>query len=255
MTVKHTLFIGLLVSLFTCIPIWNSVFHQTFSIFPLGWMAVCMNYMSTFFHELGHTITAWYYGFATLPMFDFEHGGGLAWSFGGQNYFILFCVWAGLGYGIYSLGEYKWLQYTLVGLLVFNLLTFWDEDLYRSVIDFMGPGAEPLIASFLLFRAIFDLAPRGDTGRENTERYLNAIFGFGFIFRAFIDSLGLLGNEEHRYIYYNQKGQHGFGDFDKIADRLNFDFETVVGFWMFEMAVCLIFPFLLMRLFHEYIKD
>ncbi|HOO51356.1 MAG TPA: hypothetical protein PLK94_08735 [Alphaproteobacteria bacterium] len=250
MSVKQTLSIGFFISIISCVPVWQYVFHQNFSVFPLGWMAVCLNYMSTFFHELGHTLAAWYYGYATIPMFDFKHGGGLAWSFGDQNYLILAFVWGGLAYGIYNLGQFRWLQITLIGLLVFNLLTFWNEDLYRSVIDFMGPGAEPIIASFFLFRAIFDLAPRG-----NTERYLNAIFGFGFILRGLIDAFGLLSNDVHRMIYYSQKGQHGFGDFDKISMRLDFDFGSVVGFWIFELLACLTIPFLFMHFYRSYLRD
>ena len=111
----------------------------------------------------------------------------------------------------------------------------------------MGPAFESLIAAFLLFRALFNLAPR-----RNFERVLNAIFGFGLIFRIFIDSYGLINNQIHRLIYYTQKGSHGFGDFDKIADRFHMlTFETVVYAWTGLTLLCLITPFIL----KIYVKD
>jgi hypothetical protein len=213
-----------------------------FSVFPLGWAAAGLNYTATFFHEIGHTLAAWFYGYPTLPMFDFTHGGGMSVSFSdSNNTIVLACVWGLLAYGIYHFRTYKMLSATLALLLIFNLSTFSNHNLHISIIDFAGPGFEALIAGFFLFRAIFNLAPRG-----SFERVLNAIFGFGLIFRIFIDSYALLHNEAHRLLYYTQKGSHGFGDFDKIADRFyGLSFETVIYSWTALAFICLTLPFIL----------
>ncbi|MCB1784163.1 MAG: hypothetical protein KDI13_09215 [Alphaproteobacteria bacterium] len=197
--------------------------------------------MSVFFHEIGHSLTAWFYGYPSIPTFDFKHGGGLAPFWGDGSFLIVLCVAALLGYGIYLLQGWLVMQIVLGVLIVLELTTFWNEDIRMGMIDFMGPGAVPLVAGFLLWRAVFDLAPRG-----SFERVLNAAFGFGMIFRVFIDSYGLLYNQVHRLLYYQQKGSHGFGDFDKIASRFYWlDFETVVLFWAGLAAVCLVFPLLM----------
>jgi hypothetical protein len=241
MTSTKTLIIGLIVSILACISVWHQVFGQAISIFPLGWMGAGLTYMSIFFHEIGHTVTAWFYGYPTVPMFDFEHGGGLAVWFSDSIFLIVVCVWGLFGYGILVFRDYKIVQLVLGALLLFNFATFWNEDWHRSVIDFMGPAFEALVAGFFLFRAIFNLAPRGDF-----ERILNAVFGFGMIFRIFIDGYGLLHNQEHRLSYYQQKGMHGFGDFDKIADSLGLGFDSVVYAWGFLGVACLTVPFVLL---------
>lgn len=241
-TLSKTLLIGVVGAFLSSIPIYKYIFLSELSpIFPFGWMMAGMSYMKTFFHELGHTFTAWFYGYPTIPMFDFNHGGGLALIVSGQKFLILGAVWAGLVYGIYKLSDYRPLQLILSFLLIINLLTFWNEELRFSIIDFMGPGAVPIMASFFLYRAIFDVAPVG-----NLERYLNSIVGFGFIFYSYLAAFGLLRNDVYRTIYYLQKGQHGFGDFDKISDRfLSLSFDGAITIWIVEITIFFTLPFIL----------
>ncbi|MEZ5919646.1 MAG: hypothetical protein R3D66_07070 [Alphaproteobacteria bacterium] len=238
-----TLIIGLMIAAVACIPIYSWVLSQEPGPKGLNWAGAGMSYMGTFFHELGHTIAAWFYGYPTLPMFDFTHGGGFALHTGFQP-LVVGGVWALLAYGIFFWRDVRPLQILLAGLLLLNLGTIWSEDLRTLMITAMGPGAEILIGTFLLFRALFDLAPRGDV-----ERVLNAVFGFGLIFAALIDSYGLLHNPVHRTLYYNQKGSHGFGDFDKIEDALPaLGFEEVIYIRIVLTLLCLTLPFALFAL-------
>ena len=235
---------GFIVAVLISLPFYNWIFDNGWDWaegFPLGWLGGGLTYMSTFFHELGHTVFAWFYGYPTLPMFDFKHGGGLAIGLTDQQIPILLCVDLAIAYGIYHFREYKILQIALTALLLFNLTTAFNEDSRFNVIDFMGPAAEPLVAAFLLIRALFDLAPRGWF-----ERFLNAAIGFAMVFQALINSYGLLYSRALRLVYYEQKGSHGFGDFDKISSRLMFlEFEGVVYIWAFISLICLVFPFVL----------
>jgi hypothetical protein len=222
------------------IPVYQWTLFQEPGPKGLNWAGAGLTYMATFFHELGHTLTAWFYGYPTLPMFDFTHGGGFSLHTGFQP-LIVGGVWALLAYGIFFWRDFRLLQILLTGLLALNLLTVWSEDMRSLMITAMGPGAEILIGTFLLVRALFDLAPRGDV-----ERILNAVFGFGLIFAALIDSYGLLHNPVHRTLYYNQKGSHGFGDFDKIEDGLPaLDFEEVIYIRIVLTLLCLALPFAL----------
>ena len=236
-----TLIIGLMIAAAACIPIYSWVLSQEPGPKGLNWAGAGLTYMATFFHELGHTLTAWFYGYPTLPMFDFTHGGGFAVHATGFQPLIVGGIWALLAYGIFFWRHAKPLQILLAGLLLLNLGTVWNEETRFLMIDAMGPGAEILVAAFLLTRALFDLAPRGDV-----ERVLNAVFGFGLIFAALIDSYGLLHNPVHRTSSYNQKGSHGFGDFDKIEDALPaLGFEEVIYIRIVLTLLCLTLPFAL----------
>ena len=235
---------GFLFAVLINIPYYAWVFQTGWPYvdgFPLHWLAVGLIYMATFFHEIGHTLFAWFYGYPTVPMFDFAHGGGMSMWFTDQLYILFFFYYLGLAYGIYQFREYKGIVAFFVFLFLFHVGTAYNEDARFIVIDFMGPGFEPMIASFFLLRAILDAAPRG-----GFERFLNALFGFGIIFKVLINDYGLLSNAVHRLIYYKQKGSHGFGDFDKIAARLpGIDFSDVVMFSMGFSVLLLILPFVI----------
>jgi hypothetical protein len=225
------------------IPFYGWVYNEYWPVingFPLGWIAVGMSYMATFFHEIGHTFFMWFYGYPTLPSFDFQHGGGMAWAMTDQQIPILLCVWAAMGYGVWKLKEYHRIQ---IVIAVFALLNFTlaFNDYHKIIINFMGPGFECTVAFFFLYRALFDLAPRGDL-----ERFLNGFFGIGITFQVIINGFGLLTSKLHRHAYFQQKGSHGFGDFDKIADQLSWmNFEGIVVIWMIMALVSFTVPFFL----------
>ncbi len=233
--------IGLMLAYVCCLPFlawlynyqWEWVRH-----FPFSWIAAGMSMFVTFFHEIGHTVFAWFYGYVTLPSFDFQHGGGMAWMITGQLLPLNLALYGLILYGIYLFREYRVTQVLLAAVLVFHVATAYTP-FHMSVINFMGPGFEALIAGFFLYRAWFDLAPRGDV-----ERFLNAFFGFGMIIHAFMNGWALIHSKAVRLVYFEQKGQHGFGDFDKIANALHIPFETVVTAWMGLAVACFVVPLL-----------
>ncbi len=234
---------GFFFSFFANIPFYAWIFSKDWSWstgFPLGWIGAGMVYMGTFFHEIGHTLCMWFYGYPTIPTFDFQHGGGMAWALSGQQIPILFVVWGALGYGLWVLKDYRYCQIGLCVLAFLNIsLAF--TDLHSVASNFMGPAFECLIGAFFLYRALFNLAPRGVF-----ERFLNGFFGFGLIGQVFINSYGLLKSDAFRLVYYEQKGSHGFGDFDKIASSLTFlNFEGTVCAWVLLNVLCLVLPFIL----------
>lgn len=204
--------------------------------FPLGWIGAGVAMIVTFFHEIGHTVTAWFYGYVALPSFDFQHGGGMAYTITGQLLPLNLIIDGAILYGIYTFRENRPLCAALVITGLFHLATAY-QTLHMSLIDFMGPGAEALFGGFFLIRAWFDLA-----ARSPGERFCNALFGFGLIFHAWIDGWALIHDEAVRQVYFEQKGQYGFGDFDKISDALIVNFNSVVWTWMSLTGLCLIAP-------------
>lgn len=240
-TFKHILF-GLIGGIAFNLPFlswqngygWDWAYH-----FPIGWGGAGLSAMTTFFHELGHTLPAWFYGYPALPSFDFAYGGGMTWTFSGQMLPLIFIAYVILLYGLYYFKNHRSIQILIGFVLIFHALTAFN-DIHETVINFMGPAAQILIGGFFLTRAWCDLAPRGAA-----ERFLNSLIGWGMIVNALIDGWGLLHNDAARDHYYQQKGTHGFGDFDKIAQSLSTPFETVVWVWFLMAVAAVIVPFIL----------
>lgn len=235
---------GLVFAVLACLPVWSWIYGEGWGWaerFPLSWLGAGLNAMSVFFHEIGHTLFFWFYGYPALPMFDFQHGGGYSWTpTMRQQGAIIFCLYAAVGYALWTFRQSRALQVILGMVLLFNLTTAFGSY-HMAIVMFMGPGFEIAVASFLLFRAWLDLAPRG-----GFERFVNAMFGFAMIFRALIDGWALLHDGGHRFLYYNQKGQHGFGDFDRVADALPaLGFNGAVGLWMLTGVAGLVIPLFL----------
>lgn len=235
---------GFLVAVFLNLPLYHYIHDKDWfwtENFVMHLFSVCLEYMATFFHELGHTLFAWLYGYPTIPVFDFAHGGGLAISISGQSHLLMGAAIVIAVYGAYRLRDFPPFMIGLAVLAVFILVTGFSDDWHMSVIDFMGPGTEALIAGFLLTRALLNIAPGGAV-----ERFLNAGFGFGMLLQVAIKGFALLGNDAFRLVYFEQKGTHGFGDFDKIGERFpSIGFEGVVTFWLALAFLCLAVPFLL----------
>ncbi len=218
--------------------------------FPVGWISASMSYMIVFFHEIGHTIFMWFYGYPAIPTFDFKHGGGMSWPLFGQQIIILIIIWSIMGYGLWLFKGYLGLQIAIALLFLLNI-GFAFNDYHKSVFTAMGHISESLIASFFLYRVLFNLVPRGDL-----ERFLNAFFGFGIIFHSLIECYGLLKNEAFRLVYYQQKGSHGFGDLDKLSSDISIlSFSSVVLILMVINILCLTIPFVLYYLRKDYVVD
>ena len=239
MSTLKIMMIGLMAALAVAIQMYIRMVEYTMPVFPLGWLVSGIDYMQIFFHEIGHTLAWLFYGQLALPTFDFEHGGGMTYAFGEHIAFAVL-VWGALLYGAYAIRE---LRYMLIALFLFSFTTYWFDDFKECLVLFMGHFMESLIAAFMLFRGLYNMAPRGDF-----ERFLNIFFGFSFFSSIFIKSSGLLSDEVHRLMYFEQKGSHGIGDFDRIADISGMGFSWAVGIWITFSFICLMFPFVL-RLF------
>lgn len=231
---------GLILALVIVAPVYACAAGESWGIdgFPLGWLATGLVYLGVFFHEIGHTVFYWVYGYPSVPSFDFEHGGGIAFGFT-RSWFVFAVVAGAIGYGIYQLREFPILSVPL-GLLLLLQFGLGFFELHNAAIYFMGHGFELVVASFLLLRAWCNLAPRG-----SVERMLNAVVGFGMIFNVMIMAHGLINSQTARAAYLGQKGHIGAGDFTKVSNVLDISVPEVAAI-CFAMAVAaLILPFVL----------
>lgn len=231
--------LGLLVALVLNIPFFNQVYDKGWRWadgFPFGWLHMSLVYMTVFFHELGHAIAFWFYGYIALPGFDFNHGGGMTYTMTGQLLVLHAVLYALLAYGFFYFKDQPWLKWSCVALGIFHFAT--AHTAFHDVFcTFSGHLGQVLIAAFLLMRAWFNMAPRGVF-----ERILNGAFGFGMSLQILFEGWALTHLEFYRQFYYEQKGRHGFGDLDRVADATGFEFSTVVIFLMILGGVAIALP-------------
>lgn len=198
--------------------------------FPLSWLLGGLDAAGIFVHEIGHAIFGWLFGYATLPMFDFVHGGGLAVHFGGRSWALFWAVCAALAWGLVRWRAYPLLAVPLA-LALGVQLTFGFTDAHEVVVLFMGHGFEVVVAALLLARAWLDIAPRGWL-----ERGLNGVIGFGMLGSLAIFCWGLAHDWVQREMYASSKCGLHMGDFSRIAEHTGTSVEAVA-------LLCLVWAF------------
>lgn len=172
-----------------------------------------LTYMGVFFHEIGHAVFGWFFGYVSMPTFDFQNGGGMAWHLDRSWPLQIIMGLAG-AYGLYRLKNsdavfFFWPLVILYLLLVAVSLTRYHE----AMILFMGHGSEAIIGGFLLSRGFLNILLT-----RPQERWLNVFIGAFFIFNLENFCWQLLHDAAFQAMYEAQKGSHGFGDLSRIAE-------------------------------------
>lgn len=236
------LVVGFLLAFGLMIP--NFAYYYDFTLpnngFPVSYLTNGANYMAVFFHEIGHTAAAWVFGYPSLPMFDFEHGGGLTTG-APQVWLLVAFFWLTTMYIFVDSWKKNRVAFWMIGVLLVLHIYAVSGDLHRILISFMGHGGELMVASFLLYRAI---APEGWLGK--TERYLASTIGFFLLMTNMRSFWGLMFSDIEQIAYENQKGGLHLGDFSKIAEHMSgIPIEYVAGFAMVWAIAALAAPFLI----------
>ncbi len=182
---------------------------------PLSFLTFGLFYLGVFFHELGHTLFGWIFGYPSLPSFDFSNGGGMAYTFD-RIWLLQIAIYAGALYGLYRLKSSYYAILFVPAAILFTSLTIISLTTYHNaVILIMGHGSEALIGGFMIARAVFNaglIRPQ--------ERWLNALVGFYFECNLINMCLRILHDSQFRTDYMGQKGSHGFGDLSRFADEM-----------------------------------
>ncbi|MDE1151341.1 MAG: hypothetical protein PW788_02295 [Micavibrio sp.] len=224
--------ISLVIAIICLLPEWAAMrdWEPNTALSLLNIPATGLGYMGVFFHELGHTIANWLFGYPALPTFDFQYGGGFTHS-GPRMMPLLIVVYiAFAGAAIYvARHEVWWLAGAIVALALAHAAVAFN-DTHQAVILYMGHGAEILIAGFCIIRAGIGATVGGTQKGGGAERYLNMIFGLFTMGRMLMLSTGLLTNDIFRAAYAGQKGGHMLGDFDRLADMYDTSINTVATF-------------------------
>lgn len=194
-----------------------------------------LDYMLIFFHEIGHTLMAWLFGYPAIPRFDFEHGGGYSHYYD-RSFIILGLFWlcvAALAVKLYKDMHYRLLIWLCTGMGLHILFAL--TPLHNIVISFMGHGTEVLIGGFCMLRAFWNTTEKS---RGAAERWLNMIFGIFAQLHNMILTAGLMASDVTRAAYAAQKGGHLQGDLDRIGTSLHISVQTVAGvLFLLSLAV------------------
>jgi hypothetical protein len=198
--------------------------HNFAHIMPVGMITTGMDYMGTFFHELGHSVFAWMFGYPSLPSFDFQHGGGMAYHFGRVVYLQWGMIAAG-AFGLWAVWRYSIFWAVVAGTLYVGLVIASLTSFHDVIILFMGHGAESAMGAFILARVMLDAVPN-----RPGEFEMHAFAGPYLIMGPIVDpSWGLITDPIYRDDYWAQKGGEGFGDFSRIADYFGWASEIPVA--------------------------
>ena len=240
-----TLFIGLIVAFCMLAPslsIYLNLYWPWARHFPITWLGLALSFMIIFFHELGHMIAGWFYGYVALPSFDLMHGGGMTYYITGQLLPLNILLDGAIIYYIYRLREFKLWQAVCILIGLFHIATAYS-DFHQNILSIAGPLAETSIGGFMLTRAWLNRAARG-----TAERLCNAAFGFGILLNATVSGWSMIHDADVRQVYFEQKGGHGFGDFDQVADLTGLSFNHVIWLYLGSGLIAIITPLILYAL-------
>lgn len=206
-----------------------------------GQLSFFLSYLIIMVHELGHTFTAWLFGYPAVPAFDFMFGGGV--TLHGDRYFILvWLVYLGLGGALYFYRYNRLTQKFLLALAaVYSFFAF--TPIHNLLFVVMGHGFELIFASIFLYRAL-----SGFACRYSIERPLYGMVGFFMVFYDLRFTHSLLIDPEVRAIYEQGKGGVIDNDFVRLArDYLQVDLGVVASLFWVLAALIPLMTFLIYR--------
>jgi hypothetical protein len=196
-----------------------------------------LTYIFSFFeilvHEMGHALAGWFFGYPSIPSFDFFYGGGVTLQ---QGRFILL---TGVVLLLFVILAYRARRHTLMLLtvaataVIYALLAFsrWHEMLIIA----LGHGTELIIAGIFLYRAM-----SGSSILRRAERPVYAFLGFFVVIYSVEFNYRLITDTSFRFEYeYARDGMEM--DFVRLANEyLHTGLVTVAKIFM---VLALLTPF------------
>jgi FHA domain len=194
-------------------------------------LAYIIDFLRVIIHETGHTVTDWLFGYPAIPIL--RPGGAVSAALVRPTWMMVLML-AVLGKVLYDAYRTKRHPVSItIGVVIYLLLALSGLD--RCVISAMGHGAELMVASLFLYRAL-----SGQSILHRAERPLYAtvafvIFGLDVRFAAQL----LVGNEAETEYREGFDGQSH--DLVRIAEEyLHVEFRLVVTLFL---VLCLLAPF------------
>ena len=198
----------------------------TASIFPFSIIAAGSFVMDTMFHELGHSVFGWLFGYINIPMiftlFHADQMGGMALIMGHSDILQAAMVLA-LAFGCYQIRISIFFIPAIIFTIIIAVISVTGND--QLAIDYMGHGSAIITGGYFLYRAFANLAPRG-----GLERWLSAYFGFLLVFRNIFFSYRLITDADYSEQYTNAVEFIGHHDFVKVSEALSVSINSIAIF-------------------------
>lgn len=166
----------------------------------------------TLFHELGHAIAGWLFGYASLPAFDFVYGGGMT-HHGPFRLSIAIAVGCGFAYLAWLFRENR--KSVAIVAAVFLVWLFFVTREWRREIAFASAGhlSEFILAGILFYKAMSGVGWKS----AEVERPLGAFVAFFVQIHATLFAWRLTRDAEFLEWYRRGKGGALMNDLEVVA--------------------------------------
>ena len=181
-------------------------------IYALPFTRFVFSALVTLFHELGHAVVGWLFGYPSIPAFDFTYGGGMT-HHGEFQIIIALLIAGGFGYLDWLFRDSTKMVGLIAGSFVLWLIVVTAE--WRREIAFSAAGH---LSEFVLAGILFYMALAGVGWRvPELERPLGAFVAFFVQIEAMRFFWRLLHDPEMMATYREGKGGAFMNDLEVIA--------------------------------------
>jgi hypothetical protein len=166
----------------------------------------------TLFHEFGHAVAGWLFGYASIPAFDFVYGGGLT-HHGPFRQSIAVAVACGFAYLAWLFRENKKSLGIVVALFLVWLLFVTREWRRELVFAAAGHITEFILAGILFYKALAGVGWKS----PEIERPVGAFVAFFVQIHSTLFAWNLLHDAELMARYREGKGGALMNDLESVA--------------------------------------
>ena len=166
----------------------------------------------TLFHELGHAVAGWLFGYASIPAFDLVYGGGLT-HYGRFRLSIAIAVACGFAYLAWLFRENKKSAGIIIGLFLVWLFFVTREWRRELVMSSAGHLSEFIVAGILFYKALAGVGWKA----PDFERPLGAFVAFFVQIHSTLFAWRLLHDGAFLEWYRRGKGGALMNDIESVA--------------------------------------
>lgn len=181
-------------------------------IYVLPFTRFVFSAIVTLFHELGHAVAGWLFGYPSLPAFDIIYGGGLT-HYGQWHLSIVLAIGCGFAWLAWLFRENRRSLAIVVAFFALWLVIVTREWRREIVMASAGHLAEYILAGIMFYKA---LAGTGWRSPE-LERPLGAFVAFFVQIHSMLFAKRLLGDPSFLDWYRQGKGGALMNDLEVIA--------------------------------------
>lgn len=187
----------------------------------------------TIFHELGHTLAAWAFGYPGIPAFDLRYGGGVT-TYQARSLPLVLVAYALVLGALWLLRGNPRGRALAAGTLV-TYAALAHTDGHHLLFLVAGHGGELVLGGVFLYRGLSGVAVA-----HEAERPLYAAVGSYVVLRGVQLAWGLISDPRARARYESAKGGGHWMDFSRLAERhLDVPLEWVAASFL---LACLAMP-------------